>query len=134
MSENKIECPLCGGTGTNGDHECPECEGTGRVPDIFAELRHGRYETDEETAAAECRPLAEVQAERAQRVLALPAIGRTATITNTLIERVAADAVDLCEWQGDQWITVQRDITREHAAAAGFNLDAPAVQAVFEGL
>jgi hypothetical protein len=63
MSRNKIDCPLCGGTGASRDHECPECKGTGRVPNVFGELRHGSYETDEETAAAECRPLADVQAE-----------------------------------------------------------------------
>jgi len=66
MSENKIECPLCSGTGVSGDHQCPECKGIGRVDNVFAELRHGRYETAEETAAAECRPLADVQAEKAE--------------------------------------------------------------------
>ena len=46
-----------------GDHTCPECHGTGQVPNVFALAGTSVAETDEETAAAEGRPLAEVQAE-----------------------------------------------------------------------
>ena len=63
MSASKIECPLCGGSKMCGDHTCPECHGTGQVPNVFALAGTSVVETDEETAAAEGRPLAEVQAE-----------------------------------------------------------------------
>ncbi len=57
----------------------------------------------------------------------------SAAITNRLIERIG-DHVNLCELQGDQWITVRRNITRRTAERAGFNLDSPAVERVFAGL
>lgn len=63
-----IACPLCGGSGTCGsdNHTCPECKGSGRVRNVFAELCHGRYETPEETAAAEGRPVDAVREENAR--------------------------------------------------------------------
>lgn len=54
----------------------------------------------------------------------------TAAISNYLIERVG-DRVDLCQSQGDQWVTIRRDIDRRTADQYGFNLQSPAVLAVF---
>ena len=54
----------------------------------------------------------------------------TAAITNRLLEAVAGQ-VNLCESQGDGWLIVERDITTDRAAAAGFNLNSPAVRSVF---
>lgn len=59
----------------------------------------------------------------------------TAAITNRMIESVCRNGrgeVDLLESQGDQWITVEQDISRRRAGRAGFNLDAPAVRRVFD--
>ena len=57
----------------------------------------------------------------------------TAATDRYLIESVSGrKCVDLCELQGDQWITICRDISPRQAADRGFNLDAPAVQRVFE--
>jgi len=57
----------------------------------------------------------------------------TAAITNYLIERIG-QRVALCESQGDAWITIRRDISRETAEGFGFNPDSPAVIAVFKGI
>lgn len=54
----------------------------------------------------------------------------TAGTANYLIESDAG-RVDLCESQGGQWITIQRDVSTAEAARFGFNLDSPAVRAVF---
>ena len=61
----------------------------------------------------------------------------TAAVSNYLIEAKAVRVrgrvrVTLYECQGGQWILIRRDISRRTAAAFGFNLDSPAVQAVFE--
>ena len=63
-----------------------------------------------------------------------PSLGRTAAIAGYLIERKGVSRVDLCESQGDQWITIQTRIDRSDASAVGFNLDAPSLKAVFEGI
>lgn len=55
----------------------------------------------------------------------------TAAIDNYLIERMNDGRVNLCESQGEAWITIRRDITPEVAKGYGFNLDAPAVRDVF---
>lgn len=60
----QITCPLCDGTGQRPSRQCPECKGTGKVIDHFTLAGPGRSETPEETAAAECRPVSEVLAER----------------------------------------------------------------------
>lgn len=60
-----IQCPLCDGTGIRHDHKCPECCGTGRVENVFALAGRPTIETDEETAAAECRPIEDVMADTA---------------------------------------------------------------------
>lgn len=57
----------------------------------------------------------------------------TAATTNYLIERMSDSTVNLCESQGDQWITIARDVDESIATRHGFNLDAPAVQQVFFG-
>ena len=54
----------------------------------------------------------------------------TTATANYLIESHPG-RVDLCESQGDAWITIERDITTERAESAGFNLDSPAVLRVF---
>lgn len=61
----------------------------------------------------------------------------TAATANYLIESEAPTRrrrgrVNLCENQGDAWVVVERDISPARAERAGFNRDAPAVQAVFE--
>jgi hypothetical protein len=61
-------------------------------------------------------------------------IARTAAIANYLIERVGRDQVDMCEMQGDQWITIRSKISRSTAARFGFNLQSPRVAAVFDGV
>jgi hypothetical protein len=55
----------------------------------------------------------------------------TAATANYLIERIGP-RVDLCESQGDAWVTIRRNISRATAARYGFNLDAPAVRKVFD--
>lgn len=55
----------------------------------------------------------------------------TAATANYLIES-ASGHVNLCESQGDCWVTIRRDIDRRTAEQYGFNLDSPAVQAVFD--
>jgi hypothetical protein len=55
----------------------------------------------------------------------------TAATANYLIESVGP-AVNLCKLTGDAWVTVHRGITEDDARGYGFNLDAPAVQRVFE--
>ena len=61
----------------------------------------------------------------------------TAALANYLIERVSTrngqQQVNLCERQGDEWITLGRGITQETAEHFGFNLHSPAVQSVFRG-
>lgn len=54
----------------------------------------------------------------------------TAATATRLIESTQG-RVDLCENQGGQWVTVERDITTALARRAGFNLDSAAVRAVF---
>lgn len=54
----------------------------------------------------------------------------TAATERFLIEAVAG-RVDLCEQKGGAWVTIRRDISTDMARHHGFNLDAPAVRAVF---
>jgi hypothetical protein len=61
-------------------------------------------------------------------------MAKVAAITNYLIERVSPKRVDLCELQGDQWITIRSRISRAIAERYGFNLDCPSVQGVFKGI
>ena len=61
----------------------------------------------------------------------------TAATERYLIEseaptRTRRGRVNLCESQGDSWVVVERDIAPNDAQRRGFNLDAPAVQRVFE--
>lgn len=62
--KTKIQCPLCGGCGKRHGDVCRECHGSGEVKNHFALAGPGERETDAQTAAAECRPLEEVQDER----------------------------------------------------------------------
>lgn len=61
-------------------------------------------------------------------------VGQTAAIDRYLIERVSRNCVNLCESQGDQWITIRRDIDQQTATRFGFNPKSPEVQAVFAGV
>ncbi len=59
----------------------------------------------------------------------------TAAITNYLIERRENTdghaQVNLCESQGDQWITIKRSIDQSTARRFGFNLSNPTVERIF---
>lgn len=55
----------------------------------------------------------------------------TAATDRYLIEATEG-RVDLCESRGGAWVTIRRDIDERTARDRGFNLDAPAVQKVFE--
>lgn len=108
----QITCPLCGGAGALSRptvHACPECHGAGTVKNVFLGLMvDGRYETAEETAAAECRPIAEVRAEarRARRWIrrhrrgqqpAEPAEEGEAMLIRACVRGVVADGEKMSE-------------------------------------
>lgn len=105
----KITCPLCKGTGNRPQWpKCPECDGTGMVIDHFTLAGVPTIETDEETAAAaECRPLAEVQAEtaRAKRWIAnhQNVINQAQLDAQELLEECLAEGRPFVLAQSDDW-------------------------------